>query len=600
MKRFSFVAFTACVCSLSIGSSFAQSVEQLQQLRERAQQTQNGPSAQSASPLSISAQRTLPGATSSSNAMGQFSTQPRDGVTLPGEPTIDTVFPAQAPMENPPFAANLFIGGFESERSSGLNDNYLIAPGDKISIWLWGAVNFSDVVTVDNQGNIFIPNIGPVRIANTPAGSVNQTVTAKIRQVYTNDVNVYVNLLTSTPVSLYVSGPVLRPGQYAGLASDSVLYYLKRAGGIDFQRGSFRQIDIVRNAKVVASADLYAFFRNGKLPEISFKDGDTILVHPIGNTIVVETGARNSFTFEFLNEELNGDVVNYFARPGEFASHASVSGIRNNKQFARYLSVEEFASLELSAGDTVEYIADHEPQIYRINVAGAFAGASQIMVDKGARLIDVLDHIEADTTLSDTQNIYILRESVAMKQKEIIEEGLRRLERSMYTAPISSTGEGAIRAQEAQLVADFIARARQVEPQGRVVVSENGEIANILLEPNDTIVIPEVTDLVHVGGEVLLPQSVVFNPDATTEDYVAWAGGFTERAEDDRILIVRKNGNVTFTSLNDSFLSSNDNKLEPGDQIIVLPAIDTKLLQAVKDITQIVFQIAVATNAATN
>ena len=600
MKRFSFVAFTACICSLSIGSSFAQSVEQLQQLRERAQQTQNGPSAQSVSPLSISAQRTLPGATSGSNAMGQFSTQPRNGVTLPGEPTIDTVFPAQAPMENPPFAANLFIGGFESERSSGLNDNYLIAPGDKISIWLWGAVNFSDVVTVDNQGNIFIPNIGPVRIANTPAGSVNQTVTAKIRQVYTNDVNVYVNLLTSTPVSLYVSGPVLRPGQYAGLASDSVLYYLKRAGGIDFQRGSFRQIDIVRNGKVVASADLYAFFRNGKLPEISFKDGDTILVHPIGNTIVVETGARNSFTFEFLNEELNGDVVNYFARPGEFASHASVSGIRNNKQFARYLSVEEFASLELSAGDTVEYIADHEPQIYRINVAGAFAGASQIMVDKGARLIDVLDHIEADTTLSDTQNIYILRESVAMKQKEIIEEGLRRLERSMYTAPISSTGEGAIRAQEAQLVADFIARARQVEPQGRVVVSENGEIANILLEPNDTIVIPEVTDLVHVGGEVLLPQSVVFNPDATTEDYVAWAGGFTERAEDDRILIVRKNGNVTFTSLNDSFLSSNDNKLEPGDQIIVLPAIDTKLLQAVKDITQIVFQIAVATNAATN
>lgn len=600
IKRFSFIACTAYICSLSIGSSFAQSVEQLQQLRERAQQTQNGPSAQSASPLSISAQRTLPGATSSSNAMGQFSTQPRDGVTLPGEPTIDTVFPAQAPMENPPFAANLFIGGFESERSSGLNDNYLIAPGDKISIWLWGAVNFSDVVTVDNQGNIFIPNIGPIRIANTPAGSVNQTVTAKIRQVYTNDVNVYVNLLTSTPVSLYVSGPVLRPGQYAGLASDSVLYYLKRAGGIDFQRGSFRQIDIVRNAKVVASADLYAFFRNGKLPEISFKDGDTILVHPIGNTIVVETGARNSFTFEFLNEELNGDVVNYFARPGEFASHASVSGIRNNKQFARYLSIEEFASLELSAGDTVEYIADHEPQIYRINVAGAFAGASQIMVDKGARLIDVLDHIEADTTLSDTQNIYILRESVAMKQKEIIEEGLRRLERSMYTAPISSTGEGAIRAQEAQLVADFIARARQVEPQGRVVVSEDGEIANILLEPNDTIVIPEVTDLVHVGGEVLLPQSVVFNPDATTEDYVAWAGGFTERAEDDRILIVRKNGNVTFTSLNDSFLSDSDNKLEPGDQIIVLPAIDTKLLQAVKDITQIVFQIAVATNAATN
>jgi protein involved in polysaccharide export with SLBB domain len=576
----------------------AQSFEQLQELRQRAQQSDSTSTVNpSVSPLDISSQRTLPGASSATSTMGQFSTQPRNGQNLPGEPTIESVFPAQSPMDNPPFAANLFIGGFESERSTGLNDNYLVAPGDKISIWIWGAVNFSNVVTVDNQGNIFIPNIGPIRIANTPAGSVNQTVTAKIRQVYTNDVNVYVNLLTSTPVSVYVSGPVLRPGQYAGLASDSVLYYLKRAGGVDFQRGSFRQIDVIRNNKVVASADLYAFFRNGKLPNLSFKDGDTILVHPIGNTIVVETGARNSFTFEFLNEELNGGVVNYFARPGEFASHASVAGVRNNKQFARYLSIDDFALLPLKAGDTVEYVADHEPQIYRINVAGAFAGASQVMVDKGARLIDVLDHIEIDSKLSDTQNIYLLRESVALKQKEIIEEGLQRLERSMYTAPISSTGEGAIRAQEAQLVADFIARAREVEPQGRVVVSQNGEIANILLEPNDTIVIPEVTDLVHVGGEVLLPQSIVFNPDATTEDYVAWAGGFTERAEDERILIMHKNGNVSFVSVDNSFLYSEQVSLVPGDQIIVLPAIDMKIMQAVKDVTQIIFQIAVAANA---
>lgn len=601
MKKIAITLTSTVMLSLLSTTVLSQTVDQLQQLRQRAQDAGlNGTASQPVSPLSISSQRTLPSASTTLNQPGQFSTQPRDGMSLPGEPTYESVFPMQEQMENPPFAANLFIGGFESERSNGLNDNYLVAPGDKISIWIWGAINYSDVVTVDNQGNIFLPNIGPVRVANTPAGSVNQTVTAKIRQVYTNDVNVYVNLLTSTPVSIFVSGPVLRPGQYAGLASDSVLYYLKRAGGIDFSRGSFRQIDIVRNGKVVASADLYDFFRNGTLPALSFKDGDTILVHPIGNTIVVKTGARNSFTFEFLNNELNGEVVNYFSRPGEFASHASIAGVRDNKQFARYLSIDEFSTLPLAAGDTVEYIADHEPQIYRINVAGAFSGASQVMVDKGTRLIDVLDHIEADTVLSDTQNIYLLRESVAQKQKEIIEEGLQRLERSMYTAPISSTGEGAIRAQEAQLVADFIARARKVEPQGRVVVSENGDIANILLEPNDTIVIPEVTDLVHVGGEVLLPQSVVFNPDATAEDYVAWAGGFTERAESDRILIVRKNGNVTFTSINDSFLSSHTSTLAPGDQIIVLPAIDTKLLQAVKDMTQIIFQIAVAANVATN
>ncbi|GEA13456.1 polysaccharide biosynthesis/export family protein [Alteromonas sp. KUL49] len=580
----------------------SQTLEQLETLRSQALQGNTQTSVGTISPLNIQSQRTLPGATSPMSQTGQFTTQPRSGRVLPGEPTLDTVFPMTEAMDNPPFAANLFIGGFESERTDGLNENYLIAPGDKISIWIWGTVNFSDVVTVDNQGNIFIPNVGPISVSGTPAGNINQTVSAKIGQVYTSGVNIYVNLLTSTPVSVYITGPVIRPGQYAGLASDSVLYYLKRAGGIDFKRGSFRKIDIVREGDVVATADLYAFFKDGRLPSISFEDGDIILVHPIGETISISTGARNSFTFEVTESEKNGASVTHYSRPADHISHASISGVRNNTQFARYVPLAEFESLVLQSGDNVEYVADNDPQIYRINIAGSFRGASQVMVDKGTRLLDVLDHVAADGILSDSKNVFLLRESVAVKQKEIIEQGLQRLERSMYTAPIASTGEGAIRVQEAQMVSDFIARARQVEPLGRVVVSEAGQIANILLEPNDTIVIPTTTDLIHVGGEVLLPQSLVFNPEANAEDYIAWAGGFTERAEDEKILVIKSNGSVVLASVGDStwLNSGHQTSLSAGDQVIVLPAIDPKLLQSVKDITQIMYQIAIAANAATN
>lgn len=84
-----------------------------------------------------------------------------------------------------------------------------------------------------------------------------------------------------------------------------------------------------------------------------------------------------------------------------------------------------------------------------------------------------------------------------------------------------------------------------------------------------------------------MPQAVVFNKNATLRDYVAWAGGFTERADDDRIAVVRANGLVEFGS---------DYVVHPGDQILVLPKVDTKVLQAVKDITQIMYQIAIAAN----
>ncbi|TOJ99642.1 hypothetical protein CGI28_26040, partial [Vibrio parahaemolyticus] len=69
----------------------------------------------------------------------------------------------------------------------------MIAPGDKLSIWLWGAVAYADIVTVDNQGNIFIPNIGPIRVGDQLASNVASIVEGAIRKTYTKNVEVYVN-----------------------------------------------------------------------------------------------------------------------------------------------------------------------------------------------------------------------------------------------------------------------------------------------------------------------------------------------------------------------------------------------------------------------
>ncbi|MFT5712403.1 MAG: hypothetical protein ACI9DQ_000806 [Glaciecola sp.] len=172
------------------------------------------------------------------------------------------------------------------------------------------------------------------------------------------------------------------------------------------------------------------------------------------------------------------------------------------------------------------------------------------------------------------------------------------MERSIFTAPASSDGEARIRAQEAELVTQFVARARLIEPLGKVIVSENGKVANIRLEQGDEIVIPPHTDLIQVAGEVLMPQAIVYNPNATISDYVAWAGGFSERANDERIAIVHANGLTSFLDSQNAWLTDeNKRTLQAGDQILVLPKIDTKLLQAVKDITQIVYQIAIAANA---
>lgn len=527
--------------------------------------------------------------------------QVRNGQLLPGEQRIEELLPPSEAGLPAPYGANLFAGGYESERVDGLNEDYLVAPGDKISIWMWGAVNLSQVVTVDNQGNIFLPEIGPIKLINTPASKVNSLVTSHIRKVYKSNVKVYVNLLSPTPISVYVTGPVIRPGQYAGMASDSVLYYLKRAGGIDADRGSYRKISVIRDEEEIITFDLYEFLRHGVLPEFSFKDKDVILVSQQGATVTVMAGARNSFRFEFKDDSALGEELSHYARPLSSISHVGVAGTRTDGPFSVYLPFKQFAEFELMDGDRLLFNDDWHAQIYDIKVSGSHLGPSHYTVKKRTRLHDLLSHVEIDPKLADFENIYLLRKSVAKKQKEMIDQALDRLERSVYTAPVQSSGEGAIRTQEARLVSDFVRRAKQIKPLGKVIVSENGNIANILLEQGDEIVIPQKSDLVHVGGEVLLPQSVVHNPNATIEDYIAWAGGYTERANHERIIVVHANGLVSYIEESSSSWlvhSQSDNKIKPGDQVLVLPKVDAKIMQAVKDMTQIIYQIAVAANVA--
>ena len=541
--------------------------------------------------LQLGGEQAMSGQANTSSTTGTFAQQNRQGMLLPGESDVRKLLPQSESGLPPPYGANLFAGGYETERSDGLNDNYLIAPGDKLNIWIWGAVNFSNVVTVDNQGNIFIPDVGPINVKNVAASKVNNLVTSHISEVFTNNVNVYVNLLTATPVSVYVTGPVIRPGQYAGQSSDSVLYFLKRAGGIDSDRGSYRHIKVLRQNRVIQQIDLYEFMQQGKMPKLSLKDHDVILVEPQGPMINVAGKVRNPFRFELKNSTALGSELIDYALPLAKVSHVGVIGDRASGPFSVYMPYKDFDRIQLSDGDKVLFNDDMHAQVYDVQVMGSYRGPSYFTVRKETRLHDLLNHIPIDPNMADYGSIYIMRKSVAARQKEMLEDSLNRLERSVFTAPASSDGEASIRTKEAELVMRFVEKARKIQPLGKVVVSDKGVIANILLEQGDQIVIPNKTDLIQVGGEVMMPQAVVYNKNASLEDYVAWAGGYTDRANDKRIAVVHANGLMEFKDGGD---------VMPGDQILVMPKVDSKMMQSIKDITQVIYQVAVAANVVLN
>ncbi|MBR9880302.1 MAG: polysaccharide export protein [Gammaproteobacteria bacterium] len=489
----------------------------------------------------------------------------------------------------PPFGANLFTGGFRGTMADGLNRDYRIKPGDQVTLRAWGAVEFDRVVPVDAQGNIFLPSIGPLAVQGMSHGQLDARVREAIQSIYPENVQVYTNLQGVQPVGIYVTGYVHSPGRYAGTPSDSILYFLDQAGGIDNALGSYRSISLMRQGHRLASFDLYDFLLDGSIARPQLRDGDTIVVGERGPSIAVTGDVERAYRYELQSGQLSGSDLVSLARLKSGVSHVLLRGERATGPVATYLTLDEFLARQVQPGDEVIFNADHQEGTIVVALEGSFLGPSRFALPRDARLGELLDAVAILSDMSASHNVSIRRESVARQQKEALEDSLRRLE-TTYLGTSSSTDEEArIRIREAELIQMFVARARQLEPSGRLVVASDQGVADIRLQDGDVITLPEAMDSVLISGEVVVPQAVVYQPGSGLDHYLDAAGGLTQRGDEDNILVVRQNGAVR---------SADDVDLRAGDEILVMPAVPTKNLQLATSLTQILYQIAVATKVA--
>lgn len=508
--------------------------------------------------------------------------------TKPAPPPASAATP-QTPSTVPapePFGSRLFTGNFLRTRQDGLNADYLVMPGDRIQVNTWGAVEMSQVLLVDAQGNVFLPSVGPIQVAGTKNSELTARVKAGLSRVYARNFEVYTNLLSAKPVAVFVTGGVLRPGRYAGVPSDSVLFFLEQAGGIDARLGSYRSITILRGGQALAELDLYDFLLKGALPALQFKDGDTVLVNARGTVIEMRGDVTLPATLEFKAGTLTGTQALAVIPGAARATQVTVEGIRDGVPISRTLSVAGFKAFALQDGDAITLRGDGRAGTILVRLEGEFNGPSLLAVRRGARLVDVLNYVSIDPALANPKAVHVRRSSVARAQKTAIDDALFRLERSALLALSSSQGEAGIRVREAELTQKFVERARLIQPLGRVVTARDNQQRNVVLEADDVIVIPARTNVVRVGGEVMMTQAVMFRPNATAADYIVDSGGYTDRSDRDRVIVIRANAEVA--------VGDTDMAVYPGDEILVPPKVDAKLLQNAVDVTQVIYQIAVS------
>ncbi len=483
----------------------------------------------------------------------------------------------------------LFSGGFEETSFTGTNPEYRISQGDQLLVQLWGGIELQQEIVVDAQGNIFIPRVGPVKVLGVANKDLNSVVLKSIKRVYKANVEAYVTLASSQTVKVFVSGMVPKPGIYEGQSADSVLRYIDKAGGIKPELGSYRKILVKRQSKQLADIDLYDFVQSGSMPPVQLQDGDLIFVSQRLGTVSIEGDAGFKGQYELASKEsLLSEVVDASV-VGERVTHVTVVAPEGSRVNAHQYEINAIAGVEVTPGSVVRLSSQLRQDSISVEVLGEHESTTEMVLPWGASLADLLEQVEY-TQLSDKKSVQLFRESVARRQKEMLMSSLHALEQSVLTARSATREAAELRKVEAESVLAWIERAKQIEPRGQVLLAKGYDATKVILNQGDKIVIPSQKNLVMIHGEVLFPTAVTYENGRTIERYVEQAGGATADLDDMNTLVMKPNG--AFVTANRDL---DDKKMVgPGDEIFVLAKPDLKALQLTKDISQVIYQIAVS------
>ncbi len=183
-----------------------------------------------------------------------------------------------------------------------LGPDYIIGPGDALTISLWGGLTRTITRTIGHDGSIFLPDAGSLQLAGLSLGRAQSLVESALRRQY-RDAQVAVTVSRLRSVRVYVVGDVQRPGGYELSSLATPLNALYAAGG-PTAVGSLRTLLHYRGKQLVEKVDLYDFLLHGiRNGSAAFQSGDTLLVPPAGPQVAIFGAVKRPAIYELLPSE---------------------------------------------------------------------------------------------------------------------------------------------------------------------------------------------------------------------------------------------------------------------------------------------------------
>lgn len=496
---------------------------------------------------------------------------------------------AASPFDTLPAEEAGAEGGFETPTVGTLGetalqgpvdgDTYLVGPGDRFLITIWGQRVASYEATVTPEGELVLAGIATVPAAGKSLTEVKSEVESSLDELY-RDVEVSVSLMGLRRMLVNVLGRVESPGVYEGTALDLAGELVRKAGGLR-EGASDRNITITRRGGETKRVDLVRYSNAGDVsanPPIL--DGDVIFVPHATGLVHIYGAVAVPGEYEFVEGETVGEVIDVaggFTRGAvkdsvelrEFVDDAAtVSSIID-------ASAPPGRSTVLTDGDQV-YVREVNEwrRVTSVEVRGEVERPGPYGIDEGTdRLSDVMRRAGGPTDEAS------LRSASLIRPEPEDEEDLE-FER-LKDVPVGEMTQ--------MEYAYFKMRLRDRTP---VVVDFEKALSgdpceDVLLLGGDTIIVPKRTATVDVVGQVVNPGEVEHVPGKRFRHYIREAGGYASDARANRVKVIK-------AGTSSRLAASRAGTLEPGDVIWVPERVETDWWKLVREAAALLTSVVTA------
>jgi protein involved in polysaccharide export with SLBB domain len=303
--------------------------------------------------------------------------QPQEMVRTPGPyETIPSLYDMYVQAVARPaaprrFGADVFEHGSRDSQLIPMDlpvgPDYVVGPGDGLSVDLWGSVSQRLYRVVDREGRVSLPEVGPILVSGKSLSAVQQDLQQILRTQF-RDVSADVSLGRLRTIRVYEVGDVASPGAYDISSLSTPLNALFAAGG-PTGRGSMRILKHYRGTQLVQTVDLYDLLLHGVKTDLKrMENGDTVQIPPIGPQVTVEGMVRRPALYELQDEKTLAGVLELAGGllPAATLGHVEVQRmVAHEKQTMLSVDLPETAN-DTEIAKKLESFAIHDGDRIRI------------------------------------------------------------------------------------------------------------------------------------------------------------------------------------------------------------------------------------------